>query len=81
MKLYLSDTKNLINKFKNKLNKDLFYNYTKYNLENFYSIIFRKHAKYSFFDIKEINLFILKNNKSKFFKVYFLVFTNFGIFA
>ena len=77
MRLYLLDIKNLINNFKNKLNKDLFYNFSKYNLENFYSIIFRKNVNYSFFDIKEINCFILRNNKSKFFKIYFLVFFKF----
>lgn len=77
MRLYLLDIKNLINNFKNKLNKDLFYNFSKYNLENFYSIIFRKNVNYSFFDIKEINFFILRNNKSKFFKIYFLVFFKF----
>lgn len=77
IRLYLLDIKNLINNFKNKLNKDLFYNFSKYNLENFYSIIFRKNVNYSFFDIKEINFFILRNNKSKFFKIYFLVFFKF----
>ena len=53
---------------------DLFYYFSKYNLDNFYSIIFRKNAKYSLNHIKNINLIILKNNKTKSFKIYFLIF-------
>ena len=53
------------------MSQDLYYNFSKFNLDNFYSIIFRKNVKYSLSHIKEINLLILKNNKSKFLKIYF----------
>ena len=75
LQIYLSDIKNLISNFNKNMSQDLYYNFSKYNLENFYSIIFRKNAKYSLSHIKEINLLILKNNKSKFFKIYFLIFS------
>ena len=74
LRIYLLDIKNLISNFNNSMSQDLYYNFSKFNLDNFYSIIFRKNVKYSLSHIKEINLLILKNNKSKFLKIYFLIF-------
>lgn len=77
LRIYLSDIKNLISNFNKSMSQDLYYNFSKFNLDNFYSIIFRKNTKYSLSHIKEINLLILKNNRSKFFKIYFLIFSKF----
>lgn len=79
---YLVDFKILIKYLKKHSNKKMLYDFTKFSVENFYSLIFRNNTNYK---IKHLILFnktiFFENNEFFYFKIFLLLIKSFLLFV